>query len=151
MPRSVRHLLVAMASVAALASPAAAQDMTTSDLTRLQQTSDQISTDLQQLRQRDRTGARALQAELADLDDEIIYLKVKLRKERNVGRYEFTDLRDRLEDLRGRVRGDATGSYSTSGGSDPGTRYPTSPQPTRFRTRERSQAVPSSTCGCRHA
>ncbi len=123
MPRSVRHLLVAMAAVAALAGPAAAQDMTANDLTRLQQTSDQISTDLQQLRQRDRTGARALQAELADLDDEIIYLKVKLRKENNVGRYEFTDLRDRLENLRSRVRGDANGSYS-SGGADSGTRYP---------------------------
>lgn len=127
MHRSARHLLVAMAAIAALATPAAAQDMTTSDLTRLQQTSDQIGTDLQQLRQRDRTGARALQAELADLDDEIVYLKVKLRKERNVGRYEFTDLRDRLENLRSRVRGDATGSYSSSGGSDPGNRFPSDP------------------------
>jgi hypothetical protein len=125
MPRSVRHLLVAMAAVATLAGQeAAAQDMTTSDLTRLQQTSDQISTELQQLRQRDRTGARALQAELADLDDEIIYLKVKLRKDGNVGRYEFTDLRDRLENLRSRVRGDATGSYSTATGTDRGDRYP---------------------------
>jgi hypothetical protein len=124
MHRSARHLLVAMAAVATLAGPAAAQDMTTSDLSRLQQTSDQISTDLQQLRQRDRTAARALQAELADLDDEIIYLKVKQRKDGTVGRYEFTDLRDRLENLRSRVRGDANGSYSTGGRSDPAERYP---------------------------
>jgi hypothetical protein len=112
-----------MASVAVLAGPAAAQDVTTSDLTRLQQTSDQISTELQQLRQRDRAAARALQAELADLDEEIVYLKVKLRKESNIGRYEFTDLRDRLENLRSRVQGDTSGSYS-SGGTDPGPKYP---------------------------
>ena len=126
MPRSVRHLLVAMASVAVLAGPAAAQDVTTSDLTRLQQTSDQISTELQQLRQRDRAAARTLQAELADLDEEIVYLKVKLRKESNIGRYEFTDLRDRLENLRSRVRGDSTGAYSTGTGerSQPAERYP---------------------------
>ena len=46
---------------------------------RLQQTVDQISTDLVKLRQRDRAAARALQAELDDLEDEITYLKVKLR------------------------------------------------------------------------
>jgi hypothetical protein len=78
-----------------------------------------------QLRQRDRTAARTLSAELADLDEEIIYLKVKLRKERSVPRFEFNDLRDRLENLRSRVRGDATGGYTTpnnnssTSGSDP--------------------------------
>ena len=148
MPRSVRHLLVAMSAVAALAGPAAAQDMTANDLTRLQQTSDQISTDLQQLRQRDRNGARALQTELADLDEEIIYLKVKLRKENNVGRYEFTDLRDRLENLRSRVRGDANGSYS-SGGADSGTRYPdgrdVSPNDRQVNTTATPGTLPSGT------
>ncbi len=54
MPRSVRHLLVAIVAVAALAGPATAQDMTASDLTRLQQSADQINSDLAQLRLRDR-------------------------------------------------------------------------------------------------
>ena len=165
MPRSVRHLLVAMAAVAALAGPAAAQDMTTSDLSRLQQTSDQISTDLQQLRQRDRTAARTLQAELADLDDEIIYLKVKLRKDGNVGRYEFTDLRDRLENLRSRVRGDATGAYSTGAARIPRAvserstsqyhrsfhRYGGNPRhaPSRYRTRRAALVTPDIGHGAR--
>jgi TolA-binding protein len=111
MPRSVRYLLVAMAAIVTLAGPAAAQDMTTSDLTRLQQTADQINSDLIQLRQRDRAAARAMQAELVDLDDEITYLKVKMRKERSVPRFEFNDLRERLDNLRSRVRGDATSGY----------------------------------------
>jgi hypothetical protein len=118
MPRSVRHLLVALAAVAALAGPAAAaQDMTTSDLSKLQQTADEINSDLVQLRQRDRTAARSLQAELTDLEDEIVYLKVKMRKERAVPRAEFIDVRDRLENLRSRVRGDSTSRYGTGGSS----------------------------------
>jgi hypothetical protein len=107
MPGSVRRLLVAMAAVVTLAGPAAAQDMTTSDLTRLQQTADQINNDLVQLRQRDRTSARAVQTELTDLEEEITYLKVKMRKERSVSRFEYTDLRDRLENLRSRARGES--------------------------------------------
>lgn len=113
MAGSFRQLLAALASIVVLASPAVAQDMTTSDLTGLQQTADQIHADLAQLRQRDRAAARSLQAELTDLEEEIVYLRVKLRKERTVARYEYNDLRDRLEDLRGRVRGDATTRYST--------------------------------------
>lgn len=127
MPRSVRHLLVAMAAVAVLGGSAAAQDMTTSDLTRLQQTADQIDMDLAELRQRDRAGARAMQAELADLEDEIIYLKVKMRKERTVARYEYNDLHDRLENLRSRVRGDATSGYY--GGTPSDTRTTTIASP----------------------
>lgn len=108
MPRSVRHLLVAMAAVVALAGPAAAQNMTTNDITRLQQTADQVSTDLAQLRSRDRVAARSMQTELSDLEDEIVYLKVKMRKEGSVSRREYTDVNDRLMNLRSRVRGEST-------------------------------------------
>jgi hypothetical protein len=116
MPGSVRHLLAAMAAVVVLAGPAAAQDMTTSDLTRLQQTAEQISTDLAQLRSRDRVAARTMQTELSDLEDEIVYLKVKMRKERTVARREYNDLNDRLMNLRSRVRGESTtyGSGTTT-------------------------------------
>ncbi len=115
MPRRVRHLVAALAAVLAIAAPAAAQDMTTTDLTRLQQTADQISTELNQLRQRDRAAARALQAELSDLEDEIVYLRVKMRKENAVPRFEYNDVRDRLENLRSRVRGDASSGYYGGG------------------------------------
>jgi hypothetical protein len=68
---------------------------------------------LAQLRTRDRTAARAMQSELSDLEDEIVYLKVKMRKERNVARFEYNDLNDRLENLRSRVRGDSTSRYGS--------------------------------------
>lgn len=125
MPRRVRHLLVAMAAIVALAGPAAAQDMTTSDLTRLQQTADQISSDLAQLRTRDRASARTMQTELNDLEDEITYLKVKMRKERAVARREYNDLNDRLMNLRSRVRGESTtygsGTTTDADSAAPGT------------------------------
>jgi hypothetical protein len=115
MPGNVRQLLVAMAAVATLAGPAAAQDMTTSDLTTLQQTADQIDSQLVELRQRDRSAARTFQAELLDLEEEITYLKVKMRKDTTgVSRADYMDLRDRLEDLHSRVRGDASPTNSSS-------------------------------------
>ncbi len=123
MLRTARQLVVVGAAIAALAqvSPAAAQDMTTSDVTRLEQTVDDINADLIKLRQRDRTAARSLQSELTDLDDEVTYLKVKLRKERSVSRSDYMDVRDRLENLRARVNGNDnyTGAYGS--GSRTGT------------------------------
>jgi hypothetical protein len=106
--RRCLHLLLVAVATAALSGSAVAQDMTTSDVTRLEQTVDQIGADLVQLRQRDRAAARALQAELNDLDEEVTYLKVKLRRERNVSRTDYMDVRDRLENLRARVTGNDT-------------------------------------------
>ena len=122
MPRSVRRLLVAVAAVAVLAGSAAAQDMTTSDVQRLQTSADQVGADILKLRQRDRAAARAMQAELADLEDEIVYLKVKQRREGNVSRADYMDVRDRLENLRSRVNGTDTtaGRYGAgTGRNDP--------------------------------
>jgi hypothetical protein len=126
---SVRQLLVAAAAVAILVgpAPAVAQDMTTSDVTRLEQTVDGLYADLAQLRQRDRAAARSLEAELMTLDEEVTYLKVKLRRERNVSRADYLDVRDRLENLSARVSGrDTTGGYTT-GRTDPTDR--TNPYP----------------------
>jgi hypothetical protein len=133
MLRSVRQLLVGVAAVAVLATPAAAQDMTASDIGRLEQMVDQISADLVQLRQRDRIAARSLQNELNELDEEVTYLKVRARRERTVPRHEFNEVRDRLETLRGRVSGNdtyAAGSSNTRTGStgagSTNTNYPAS-------------------------
>ena len=52
------------------------------------------------------TRATQLGTELDDLRDEVVYLKVKLRKERTLARTEYADVRDRIEDLRSRARGD---------------------------------------------
>jgi hypothetical protein len=111
-----------------LSMPAAGQtsgSVTQSDIQRLQDSLYQAGSDLAQLRGRDATRANQLQAELDELREEVIYLKVKLRKENTLPRAEYSDVRDRIEDLRSRARGDATGAYSaapsTSTGSTVGT------------------------------
>jgi hypothetical protein len=98
--------------VVALAVPAAAQAVTQTDIARLQDTVYLAERDIDQLRARDQTRATQLRAELDELRDEVVYLKVKLRKERTLTRTEYADTRDRIEDLRTRARGDATGPYS---------------------------------------
>src|SRR5262245_4776721 len=86
--------------VATLAAPATAQtSVTQADIQRLQDNVFQAGTDITQLRNRDSTRASQLQTELDDLRDEVVYLKVKLRKERSLARTEYVDVRDRIEDL----------------------------------------------------
>jgi hypothetical protein len=57
---------------------------------------------------------------LDSLREEVIYLKVKLRKEGTVARRDYSEVRDRLQDLRSRARGetapDRTGTTYGSGG-----------------------------------
>jgi hypothetical protein len=115
--RTAGRLLVGVAAVVLLsAAPATAQDMTSSDITRLEQMVDQLNADLVSLRQRDRAAARAMQAELIELDEEVTYLKVKLRRERFVSRADYMDVRDRVENLRARLSGNDnyTGGYTGS-------------------------------------
>ena len=149
MLRTVRLMLVGVAAVAALGvSPAWAtgQDMTTSDVTRLEQTVDQINSDLVKLRQRDRDAARAMQAELANLDDEVTYLKVKLRKERMVSRSDYMDVRDRLENLRDRVNGNDTYTGGYTGSGTTGTRTGTgSSRTTEDQRAAQAGVVPTAT------
>src|SRR5690242_9337298 len=98
---------ISAAAVLALtlsAAPALArQAVTQTDITRLQDGVSGAYGDLGDLRARDAGAARSLQADLDDLREEAIYLKVKLRKEGSVPRAEYLDLRDRLDDLRARA------------------------------------------------
>ena len=115
--------------VTSLAAPAMArQNVTPADIQRLQDNAYQASTDLSQLRSRDASRAGQLQAELDELRDEVIYLKVKLRKERSLARTEYADVRDRIEDLRTRARGDTASASATPaparGGRQAATRAP---------------------------
>ena len=130
--------------VIGLAVPAAARQnasVTQADIQRLQDNVYQASTDVLQVRGRDAARADQLQAELDELREEAIYLKVKLRKERSLVRSEYADVRDRVEDLRTRARGDAANAYSpgpsTQSGRQAATRATT---PTRGTT-----AIPAGT------
>jgi hypothetical protein len=119
----IGQVALAVCLAAGLAIPAAGQTsgmVSQSDIQRLQDNVYSASTDISQLRGRDSSRASQLQSELDDLRDEVVYLKVKLRKERSLPRSEYVDVRDRIEDVRTRARGDATNAYSTPSTSSTG-------------------------------
>ncbi|HEY2905218.1 MAG TPA: hypothetical protein VGJ29_04905 [Vicinamibacterales bacterium] len=98
-----------------LASSASAQSgATTNDLQRLQNSINDASRDIAQLQGRDGALATDLQSELDDVRDEATYLKVKLRRREPVENSELADLRDRVDNIRSRARGDVTGGSSDS-------------------------------------
>ena len=102
----------------------AQQSVNASDIQRLQDQAYQTGSDVSRLRSSDPNLASRLESELDDLRDEIVYLKVKMRKEGSVSRNEYSDLRDRLQDVRGRARGDtpslANDTPSRQGGASGG-------------------------------
>jgi len=111
-----RALLAAVA-LAIIAAPAYAQQSSTvtqADVQRLQDNVYLADRDLSQLRSRDASRATQLGTELDDLRDEVVYLKVKLRKERTLSRTEYSDVRDRIEDLRSRARSDVAAAAPAS-------------------------------------
>jgi hypothetical protein len=113
-----------MTAALLIAVSAGAQTVSSADIQRLQEDVYQASTDVSRLRSSDATAASRLQDELDDIRDEVTYLKVKLRKEGNINRSEYTDVRDRLQGLRSRARADSGGNSqgrpgsSSSSGSD---------------------------------
>jgi hypothetical protein len=78
---SVARAFAVAAIVTALASPAAAQAVSATDIQRLQDDVMQASGDLSRLRDTDPGLAGRLRSDLDDLSDDVIYLKVKLRRE----------------------------------------------------------------------
>ena len=94
------------------AAPAAAQTVSAADIQRLQYEVYQASNDVSRLRTSDALQAGRLQDELDTLREDVIYLKVKLRRENTVGRGEYTQVRDELQDLRARARGESRASSS---------------------------------------
>lgn len=119
---SIRRIAMAGLVCAAIAAPAVAgqgSSVTQADVQRLQDNIFLAERDIQQARSRDAARATQLSTELDDLRDEVIYLKVKLRKERTLARSEWADVRDRIDDLRSRARGDAPSSLSSTSPSTP--------------------------------
>ena len=99
---------------------AAAQNVSTADVQRLQDEVYQAGADLSRLRGTNAAEAGRLQDELDTLREDVIYLKVKLRKEGNVSRREYTDVRDQLQDLRSRARGESAPPRQSTGASGSG-------------------------------
>src|SRR5579863_6341051 len=99
-------LVLALPAVRAQGSVGAQAPVTSADLTRLDRTADDIAARADALKGTDPTLADEISKHLADLRDDITYLKVKLRKEGSVGRPDYDDLHDRLETLKNRAMGD---------------------------------------------
>jgi type IV secretory pathway VirB10-like protein len=102
--------------LACLASPAAARQderqadsrqgpvqPTRNDIQRLQDAVYDAAADLTRLRSSDAGRADELQVRFDDLRDEVVYLKVKLRKE-GVTRSEYSTLRNQIDEFRAQVR-----------------------------------------------
>jgi len=113
----VRTSISAALLVVATSVASAQQSVSTSDIERLQDQVYQAGSDVTRLRSTDSTQASRLDTELDDLRDEVVYLKVKLRKDGTVSRSEYADLRDRIQTLRSRARGDGS-SQSEWGRTD---------------------------------
>jgi hypothetical protein len=101
--------------------------VTTADIQRLQDEVYLAERDVAQVRTRDATRADTLQSELDDLRDEVVYLKVKLRKERTLTRSEYADLRQRIDGVRSRARATASTSAAPSPRPVPESRSPAPP------------------------
>jgi hypothetical protein len=104
--RFTSPVVFALALAAAAPASVAAQSVTPSDVQRLQDSIYDASRSVSQLRSRDGNLASQLQADLDDASDEAIYLKVKLRKNESISRREYLDVRDRVDNIRSRARGE---------------------------------------------
>ena len=113
----IQRIAIAALAAAALAAPVAAQQnysqVSQADIQRLQDSVFQAGSDVQQLKSRDASRASQLQTQLDDLRDEVIYLKVKLRKEGSLPRAEYASVRDRIDDLRSQASS-YTATYTPS-------------------------------------
>ena len=96
-------LLAAAVAVAASSAAAAQTGVSASDIQRLQESVASLNGEFSQLQSRDAAAASGLEAEVAELREDVIYLRVKLRKGLLHDRSEYEDLRDRIDDMRSRV------------------------------------------------
>lgn len=122
-------LVLASLLVGGIARSANAQNATNVDIQRLQDSLDDASRDVADLKGRDSALASRLQSELDDLRDETTYLKVKIKKNETVPRADYFDMRDRIDNVRSQARGagrpaasSASSSSSTASRSSSGTR-----------------------------
>jgi len=117
------HIVRSAVLVTALAVPAAAAtqyeqragsnasqgSVTTADIQRLQDQVYDASNEIARLRSQDQSTAERLQARLDDLRDDVIYLRVKMRREGSVSRTDYNDVRSQVDSLRTETRAAAQG------------------------------------------
>lgn len=116
--RIARWLGFSVMVLACAATAFAQAAVTAADLARLETTAGEIRTAVDALKQTDATLAADVEKSLADLTDEITYLRVKLRREGSVSRDEYAALRDRFETLRVRAQGQKVSAQPMLGGAE---------------------------------
>ena len=124
------HIAGPAALVLALAAPATAQydqrggtrasqtAVTTADIQRLQDQVYDASNEIARLRSRDQANADRLQSRLDDLRDDVIYLRVQLRRRGSVDRGEYADIRSQVESVRAETRSAARADNDNRPGYD---------------------------------
>jgi hypothetical protein len=127
----VTRVVPLTACLLALTAVASAQTgpVTQADVQKLQDAVYLAERDVSNLRTRDAAQASSLQAELDDLGDEVIYLRVKLRKERTLAQSEYNDVQNRIEGVRSRARGNVTSSASVQPAPAPAAPAPAAVRP----------------------
>ena len=108
-------LTLAMLLTGSASMLSAQTNVTAADVQRLENSIDDASRDVAQVRTRDSRLASDLEQQLGDARDEAVYMKVKVRRNEPVARSEYSSLRDRVEDIRSQARGDVVRGSSTSG------------------------------------
>jgi hypothetical protein len=104
MNRTIR--IVAVLVVAQFLSASAFSQVRVSnlDVQRLEEDVQRARAELAALRSGNPDAGRSFDQELNDLGDEVIYLKVKVRRNESVTRADYLAVRDHLEELRGRIQ-----------------------------------------------
>lgn len=84
------------------------QSVSPTDVQRLQDALADAARDVSGATVRDAALGARLEGELNDLRDETAYIRVKLRKKEPVARTDYFDLRDKIDELRARARGEGS-------------------------------------------
>ncbi len=99
----VKHLPAVLALVLTAVLAAAQTAVTSADIERLQDSLTAAHREVAALAADRPSLASSLRDELDQAGDEVIYLKVKLRKHEAVTRQDYAELRDRIDDIRNRT------------------------------------------------
>lgn len=92
-------LTIAGLLIAGLAAPLAAQSATAADLARLDASANVVTQQIASMKKIDPALATQSEKTLGEINDDLTYLKVKLRREGNVAPKDVKDLADRIETL----------------------------------------------------
>jgi hypothetical protein len=132
--RILRQLTFALILVA-LAAPGWAQAVVSlADISRLETTAGDIERLIASVERTDPTLAAEAKKTLVDLRDDITYLRVKLRRDGAVSRDDYADVRDRLDGLSRKVRGEQR-VYAQTPGAETTSRFFTVPVGTEMDVR----------------